>query len=599
LLKLLPDGNEFDLLPDGIYNSYIEKNLRFDEAKGMFILENSYRSIIFSTGDCINAFFQKGTVNLVPTESYKPLFPDAAIQRSARSRTTEGSRVVISIKSRSEVLPEYLKKLGILESYITQITALSVLKSASGTYSAAFPGAYIASFDEDLYQLFSVKKEDQDGNTIVYNNEHFESVFQQLGFSGDFYKMSKKEFYSGILEGLKSSNTPFMQYVRKECKIVKEGQDEDNFADTTRLFAETDKVLLSKLKKALILMLGFSGIYMVKTGQLTISSDYKASNPIFDWDQMYQIYRNQMITALSYQEIGRAFYGRSAFVDTLYFSSKDGYYGRFNNFLGAWTTGIKEGIPFKHYIHFIEFIPNNDIQSNINKGDLKLDLSSLSVFQRQRIVRGILDQGLVNYVSMSKEEIDKLTKNQNMEIFFESSKYAAKELIKLIPKKEGLTREDIIKQIGMDMVTLREEHSNRKLEDNKKHRVSTVRHSLEVTKRSWNNPNIVDKEEVTVYVKSNGLGYWVPVDLLIKDADKFKVSTIKIIGRKFKRRVISQGEMDDFIMEKIKTLFKEYEKDKKGLCFADWLIKEKQFYLFYKYIGDYNLRNIDFYSKPS
>ncbi len=74
--------NEFDLLPDGDYNSYIQKNLRFDEAKGMFILENSYRSIIYSTGDCVNAFFQKAVVNLVPTQSYKPFFPEVKIRKS-------------------------------------------------------------------------------------------------------------------------------------------------------------------------------------------------------------------------------------------------------------------------------------------------------------------------------------------------------------------------------------------------------------------------------------------------------------------------------------------------------------------------------------
>ena len=346
-------------------------------------------------------------------------------------------------------------------------------------------------------------------------------------------------------------------------------------------------------------MLGFSGTYMVKTGQLIISSDYKASNPIFDWDQMYEIYRDQMITDLGYREPGRVFYARDRFGEILQFRGEHGYHGRFKDFLGTWTIGIKEGIPFKGYIHFIEFIPDNDIQSHINEGDLRLDLSALSRNQRRRIVRGILDQGLVNYVAMSKEEIERLTKSQNMEIFFESGKYAAKELIKLIPKKEGLTREDIMRQIGIDMVNLKEMYSKRRLEDGKIHNLNTVRCSLDVLLRSWNNPNEVDKERVTVYVKNDELGYWIPVVLLIRDADVFKVSTIKIIGSKLLRRGFDQGEVDDFIIGKIKTLFIKYIKDKKGLCFADWLIKEEQFYLFYKYIGREEIREIDFYSIPT
>lgn len=351
-------------------------------------------------------------------------------------------------------------------------------------------------------------------------------------------------------------------------------------------------------------MLRFSGTYMVKTGQLIISSDYKASNPIFGWDQMHEIYRYQMITALSYKEPSGIFYGKRTFSKTLMFSDEHGYRGRFNNFLSEWATGIKEGIPFKdgsgkQYIHFIEFIPNSDIQSNINEGKLRLDLSALSTYKRRQIVFGILDQGLVDYKSLSKEEIEKLTKSQNMEIFFESSKYTAKELIKLIPKKEGLTREDIMRQIGIDMVTLSQMRSHIILEDGKQLEVSTARYSLEKAKRSWNKPNEVDKEKVTVYVKNDELGYWIPVVLLIRDADVFKVSTIKIFGSKLQRRGIDQGMIDSYIIGKIKALYQEYKEDKKGLCLADWLIKEEQFYLFYKYIGDNKLRNIDFYSKPS
>jgi len=214
--------------------------------------------------------------------------------------------------------------------------------------------------------------------------------------------------------------------------------------------------------------------------------------------------------------------------------------------LGAWTTGIKEGIPFKdgngkQYIDFVEFVPNNDVLNNINEKNLKLDFSTLSVSQKQLIMNSILDHDLVKYISMSKEDIAKLTVSQNKEIFFESSKYAIKELIKLIPKKEGLAREDIMKQIGIDMVTLKLTISSWK----------TVRSSLESAMRSWNDPNEVDKKKVTVYVKSGELGYWIPVDLLIEDADKFKILTVIIAGKRLQGRGIEQNMIDDFIIGKI------------------------------------------------
>ncbi len=587
------DGNylisELNLETMEIRNEGWQKILFVLDDSGRIKKEDAIRYFLaFSrnTGSRHISDIREVVTHVIPKEFFKEYAPGLSAEITP---SEAGEKVIINIKSREEVTPKYLKKLGILESYLNQITALSKKEAL------AFPGSYVASFDEDLYQIFSEKKEDQNGKTIVYNNKHFKSVFQQLGFSGDFYKMSKKEFYSGILNGLKTSSSDFIQYVRESSKIST-SLTVDVFTDDSKWFCKTDKALLMKLKRATTIMFGFAGIYMLKTGQLIINSEYKASNPIFDWEQMHTIYQNQMITDLSYKETGRTFYGERNFGKTLINEKREGYHGRFYNFLGAWTTGIKEGIPFKDgsgkpYIDFVEFVPNNDVLNNINEKNLKLDFSTLSVSQKQLIVNGILDHGLVKYISISQEDIAKLTVSQNKEIFFESSNYAAKELIKLIPKKEGLTREDIMKQIGIDMVTLKLTISSRK----------TVRSSLESAKRSWNDPNEVDKEKVTVYVKSDELGYWIPVDLLIEDADKFKVSTVMIAGKRLKYRGIDQKMIDSYIIGKIQNLHIKYTKEKPNLCFADWLIQEEQFYLFYKYIGDIQLglSHEDFYSKPS
>ncbi len=63
------------------YQSQTENNLRLNEGfdendpHGIFTLDNSYRSLILSTGDHVSIIFQKQIVNFVPIESYNPLFP--------------------------------------------------------------------------------------------------------------------------------------------------------------------------------------------------------------------------------------------------------------------------------------------------------------------------------------------------------------------------------------------------------------------------------------------------------------------------------------------------------------------------------------------
>lgn len=56
------------------------------------------------------------------------------------------------------------------------------------------------------------------------------------------------------------------------------------------------------------------------------------------------------------------------------------------------------------------------------------------------------------------------------------------------------------------------------------------------------------------------------------------------------------------MINKIKTLYKGYKgylENGGELSFANWLIKENQFYLFGRYIDHKKLSDIDFYTEPS
>ena len=547
-----------------------------------------------NTGSRHTSDIREVVTHIRPMEFFKEYAPGlTAIQ----SPSDVSGDVIISVKSKYDVDGEYRRMFGILENYLTQLTVYSDLRLS------AFPGAYESFFDEELYQIFSEEKKDQDGKTIVYNNKYFESVFQQLGFSGNFYEMTKKEFYSGILNGLKASPaTEYIQYVREQSEIST-SLTEDVFKDDSKSFYRVDGALLTKLKKAMTIMFGFAGIYMLKTGQLVIDSDYKASNPILNHEQMLEIYEHQKITDLSYKRTRRGYYGENSISKTFYISKGGSYRGRFYTFLGAWTTGIREVIPLldSRDPYSLEFLPDTDVISNINEGDLKLDLAKLTQRQKKQIVTGILDRGLVKYLSLTTEEIMKRTKEENKEIFFESCNLAVKELYKLIPDQglKGFIKEDIIEQIANDVVQIRIQWGKRKMEDGSyKTTTDTVRYSLEKAKKSWNNPKEKDKMEVVVYLKSED--YWTPVPLLINDPNDF--ADIRHIGQKLSKRWnYEQKHIDEYIIEKIEDFYEDYKDNKKGLSFTNWLLKEEQFYLFYAYIGDFRLglSYDDFYSEPS
>ncbi len=269
LLKFSPNNNEFDLLPDGDYNSYIQKNLRFDEAKGMFILENSYRSIIYSTGDCINAFFQKAVVNLVPTQPYRPLFPDTVTQRSFRA--TEGGRAVEPIRVRDNIDGSTLALAYAFSSLMRNIIDPIIPSS-------------ILHHSDDLVITNDVFKIGSDGD-IEYSLKYFrEDVMNKLnpnpiqlkkinpvsitadGVSLDFNKeFTRKEFYRTYFELLWQHRTDpaFKDYFTKKWL----GEDPALLSPGDTVL-ESDVMVMRKIDGVLQRIYGYVGLTLIKLGVL-------------------------------------------------------------------------------------------------------------------------------------------------------------------------------------------------------------------------------------------------------------------------------------------------------------------------------------------
>lgn len=393
--------------------------------------------------------------------------------------------------------------------------------------------------------------------------------------------MDKKKFYSKFLEKITQNMPDFAE----ECGLV---GDYASFEETDYFKKDSkDEEILRKLDAALDKLIGFTGLLMLKTGLLTISEKddvYKCENNVPDWESLGKILRNQKILSQAYGNPDRDFYGKNTLEEYLGFR-RNLYYGRFHTYLCLLLTEYRESITFTtndgdETRVFLNNYPNYDLHENIFTGiDFEQDI--LTIKDNSQMARLLLDNKLLQQIVWTKEEREERLKEQRMEMFFESGNCATRLLYKLVNPNTNL-KNDMMNTISTFMATIKE---TRKIRGEEKPQ-DTIRRQLESLIGDR------EKDSGTIYVWMEIGGKWKPVPIFInKDyLSKFRTPEIRQFKENLPEWGIKQTDVFDKYMErKIDKFYKEYEKDQKTtLNFINWLIKEKHFYLYGKYLNYIN-----------
>jgi hypothetical protein len=335
VISLDTDTRQF-VLDESWYYDQVADNIidpsDSDDPNGVFILDNAYRTLFLSTGSHLSLMFQKQTVNFVPIEPFKPLFPGTTIQKSAISILRVYSR---QIKLKESISIHIVNDIQFLLPVINEII-YSLQKSLRDGSNIDISHNQISVTDRlfqlhdpevDISHIESVLKmlEPRTGESFYdpINSESWLREITHFSLTDDIAKLQYNNIDSfrlrnNILKLLQnvlargssdSSYQFFEKILGKDTFKSLEGeifQGEQYGAPIIDKASNIDEsILLEKIDSILLRMFSYMGVVLLKQGLMTFSKesgDYDIIPMTHNYHTLYEFASKFQIRGLRKQE---------------------------------------------------------------------------------------------------------------------------------------------------------------------------------------------------------------------------------------------------------------------------------------------------------